>query len=46
MHLLAKQVVLGGDNRGVLKEGVKTYQIQMAPMSPLNSITFFLSSRL
>jgi hypothetical protein len=28
----------GGDDRGFLKEGVKTYQ--MAPMSPLNSPNF------
>ncbi len=31
----------GGDDRGFLKEGVKTYL--MAPMRPLNSPTFFLS---
>ncbi len=29
----------GGEHRGFLKEGVKAYQI--APMSPLNSSTFF-----
>jgi hypothetical protein len=29
----------GGDDRGSLKEGVKTYL--MAPMSPLNSPIFF-----
>ncbi len=29
-----------GEHRGFLKEGVKTYQ--MAPMSPLNSPTFFV----
>jgi hypothetical protein len=30
---------LGGEHRGFLKEGVKTYQ--MAPISPLNSFFFF-----
>ncbi len=34
----------GGEHRGFLKEGVKTYW--MAPMSPLNSPTFFLSAHL
>jgi hypothetical protein len=34
---------LGGEHRGFLKEGVKAY---MAPMSPLNSPTFFLSPHL
>ncbi len=33
-----------GDGRGFMKGGVKTYL--MAPMSPLNSPTFFLSSHL
>jgi hypothetical protein len=34
----------GGDDQSFLKEGVKTYQ--MAPISPLNSPNFFLSSHL
>jgi hypothetical protein len=44
MHLLAERFVffLGGDDRGVLKEGVKTYL--MAPMAPLNLPTVFLSA--
>jgi hypothetical protein len=36
--------VFEGDDRGFLKEGFKTFQ--MAPMSPLNSSNFFLSSHL
>jgi hypothetical protein len=41
MHLLNEQFVsfFLGDNRGFLKEGVDAYQ--GAPMSPLNSPTFF-----
>jgi hypothetical protein len=43
-----------GDDRGFLKEGVKTYLLapesqeqslhSLAPTSPLNSSTFFMSS--
>jgi hypothetical protein len=39
MHLLAERFVFGGDERGFLKEGVKAFLT--APMSPLNSPTFF-----
>jgi hypothetical protein len=35
---------LGGEHRDFLEEGVETYQ--MAPKSPLNSTTFFLSAYL
>jgi hypothetical protein len=39
MHLLAEQSVFWGDDRGFLKEGVKTHL--MAPLSPLNSPILF-----
>ncbi len=39
MHLVAEQFFYGSDDRGFLKEGVKTYL--MAPMSPLVSHKFF-----
>jgi hypothetical protein len=44
MHLLDEWFIFGGDDWGFLKEVTKTYL--MAPMSPLNSPTFFLASHL
>ncbi len=43
MHLLAERLVFGDDD-WVYWNGVETYQ--MAPTSPVNSPTFFLSSHL
>jgi hypothetical protein len=40
MHLLAERFILGGDDRGFLKAGVKTYL--MVPVMPLNSPIFFV----
>ncbi len=39
MHLLVGRFVFGGDDRGLPKEGFRTYL--MPPMSPLNSPTLF-----
>jgi hypothetical protein len=44
MNLVAEWFVFWGDAWGFLKEGVKTHR--MAPISPLNSPTFFLSLHL
>jgi hypothetical protein len=44
MQLVAEQVVFESDGRGFLREEFKTYL--MAPISPLNSPSIFLSSHL